>query len=483
MAEHILFLTGKLAEQRLNRVLRDMAPAFTWEVRNIGISVAALMTASLIRKRVTNAAGVDRILVPGLCRGDLEPLAAELGVPVERGPEDLRNLPAYFGGSVRPPDLSRYSVNIFAEIVEAPSMAIDAILERARRYRRDGADVIDIGCLPETPFPHLEEAIRALRDEGFSVSIDSLETGDLQRGARAGADYLLSLRESTLWIARETAAVPVLIPESHGDLESLFRAMETLGAEGRPFIADSVLDPVHFGFAESLLRYSRLRERFPDVEIMMGIGNITELTEADTTGINAVLFGLISELAINHVLTTEVSPHARTAVREADRARRMMHYAREMNSLPKGIDDSLLTTHARKPFADSLDEIRELAARIRDPNYRIMLSPEGMQVFNRDGLGSGRDPYSLFPELAELEGDPAHAFYMGVELARAQIAWQLGKRYVQDEELDWGAAVPPERLSESERRTRAARAVKEGDFKEAGSTLKARRKTARKKKK
>jgi hypothetical protein len=32
---------------------------------------------------------------------------------------------------------------------------------------------------------------------------------------------------------------------------------------------------------------------------------------------------------------------------------------------------------------------------------------------------------------------------MGVELARAQIAWQLGKRYAQDEELRWGAAVPP----------------------------------------
>jgi hypothetical protein len=32
-----------------------------------------------------------------------------------------------------------------------------------------------------------------------------------------------------------------------------------------------------------------------------------------------------------------------------------------------------------------------------------------------------------------------------VELARAQIAWQLKKRYNQDEELQWGCnTVPPD---------------------------------------
>ena len=31
-------------------------------------------------------------------------------------------------------------------------------------------------------------------------------------------------------------------------------------------------------------------------------------------------------------------------------------------------------------------------------------------------------------------------FYLGVELARAQIAFQLGKNYDQDNELEWGVA-------------------------------------------
>jgi hypothetical protein len=41
----------------------------------------------------------------------------------------------------------------------------------------------------------------------------------------------------------------------------------------------------------------------------------------------------------------------------------------------------------------------------------------------------------------KVENDAPHAFYLGVELARAQIAWQLGKRYAQDSELGWGCAV------------------------------------------
>ena len=42
-----------------------------------------------------------------------------------------------------------------------------------------------------------------------------------------------------------------------------------------------------------------------------------------------------------------------------------------------------------------------------------------------------------------LENDSSHAFYMGVELARAEVAWRLGKRYSQDKGLSWGVAEEP----------------------------------------
>src|SRR5690606_19637734 len=163
-------------------------------------------------------------------------------------------------------------------------------------------------------------------------------------------------------------------------------------------------------------------------------------TEADTTGINAILFGIMSELGIRHVLTTEVSPHARTAVREADLARRVMYAARSENSLPKGLHPGLAALHERRPFPYSGEEIRELAAEIRDPSYRVQVSEEGIHVFNRDGLEVGTDPFDLFPRLSAIQHDAPHAFYMGVELERARIALELGKRYVQDELLRWGVA-------------------------------------------
>ena len=168
---------------------------------------------------------------------------------------------------------------------------------------------------------------------------------DLLEGGRAGADYLLSLHEDTLWIADEVAATPVLIPTTPGDLDSLQRAWERLQARGRRALVDPILDPIHFGFTDSIVRYHELRRRLPDAEMMMGVGNLTELTEADTCGINALLFGMISELRASAVLTTEVSPHCRSAVREADLARRIMFRAREEGALPKQLHNGLSCLH------------------------------------------------------------------------------------------------------------------------------------------
>jgi len=460
MPEHILFLTGKLAEKQLRQILADMAPEFGYTVHQLGLSVAALMTADMIRRRLKDFFGADRVLVPGRCRGDLEQLSADLGIRIERGPEELRDLPEFFGKKSKKPALDRYDLRIFAEITEAPRMAVDAILRQARDYRRDGADVIDLGCLPATPFDHMEQAIAALKAEGFKVSVDSLENGDLLRGGKAGADFLLSLHEDTLWIADAVASTPVLIPAKHGDLDSLDRAIAGMRAKGREFIVDPILDPIHFGFADSLARYHETRRRYPGVEIMMGVGNLTELTHADTVGINAMLLGLCSELEIRAILATQVSKHARKAVREADLARRIMYAAKAMDSLPKHIDDGLLALHGRKPFPYTRAELEELWKAIHDPSYRIQISEEGLHIFNRDGFHSATDPFELYPKLG-VEQDGGHAFYLGVELGRAQIAWQLGKRYSQDEALDWGCAY--------EAATSAT--VDPHAYKPAGSTL------------
>ena len=426
-------------------------------VRQLGVSVAALMTTQIIEKRLTETGHAQKVIIPGRCRGDIEVLSKVLKLPVERGPEELKDLPAYFGQVDRKADLNKYDVQIFAEIVDAPTMSVADIIKHAQKYKEDGANVIDLGCLPSTPFPHLTESVQALKAEGFMVSVDSLTPEDLVTGGKAGADFLLSLSEKNLWVLDEVDSIPILIGDPPSDARSLYRAIDTLSKQGRNFIADSILDPIHFGFTESIVRYRNLRKRYPDIEVIMGIGNLTELTHADSAGTNALLLGIISELEIRHVLATEVSEHCRYAVREADLARRIMYASRIDSIPPKGYDNGLMALHERKPFPYTIEEVKEIAAEIKDPNFRIQVSEEGIHTYNRDGMHTTTDPYEIYPKL-NVEDDGGHAFYLGVEHARAQIAWKLGKRYEQDEELDWGVATK-------------STADNLSQFKEAGTTM------------
>jgi dihydropteroate synthase-like protein len=459
MAERILFLTGHLAHTRLEKVLRESNLGFEWKIEDIGVKVAALMTEAIIARRLPRPVIADRVILPGRCRADLARLSAEFGVPFERGPDELKDLPAYFGKRGRGLDLTRYDMRIFAEIVDASDMSVDAIVARATAMRAAGADVIDIGCLPDKPFPHLEDAVRALKTVGLKVSVDSANPDELRRGAKAGADFLLSLTEHTLDIATDTGVSPVLIPETHGDMPSLLRAAEMAERRGIKAILDPVIDPVHFGFMASLSRYAELRARLPDAEILMGTGNLTELTDADSSGVTAMLLGICSELRIRNLLVVQVSPHTRRTIEEHDAARRIMFAAREDGSLPQDYGNALLQVHDKKPFPNSPREIAEIGAQVADSNFRIETAEDGIHIYNRSGHDVGRDALALFDKL-RVERDGAHAFYLGAELMKAEIAWRLGKRYSQDEPLDWGCAAD----LPSEDRTR---------LKAAGHTLRA----------
>jgi len=462
MAERILFLTGHLAEKRLRNLLAGMGEAgFDWDVANIGVKVAALMTEPIILRRLGRPLSADRVILPGRAGVDPELLAREFGVAFQRGPDELIDLPEFLGRAGRAPDLSRCDIRIFAEIVDAPRLGPDALLARARELRGEGADVIDLGCKPGLEFRGLEDAIRRLKAEGMRVSVDSGDAAELRRGAEAGADFLLSLTEATLDVAAGTPAVPVLIPATHADLESLVRAASLAHERGIPCLLDPILDPIHFGFTASLLRYAALRERLPDAEILMGTGNLTELTDADSSGVTAVLIGVCSELAIRNVLVVQVSPHTRRTVAEHDVARRMMYAARADAELPRGYGSGLLQVHDRAPFTQSPAEIAAEAAELRDANFRIATAADGVHVYSNRLHTTGCEALGFFPAL-DVAHDGAHAFYLGTELMKAEIALALGKRYAQDAPLDWGCAAP-----------RTARDL--ARLAEAGHTLRAKR--------
>jgi dihydropteroate synthase-like protein len=444
MTDHLVFLTGKLAKISLEKVLSDISSKnkFTYDVIDIGVNVAALATIKIIIKKIKldDISKATKIIIPGRCRGNIEELEKFSNKKCLRGPEELKDIPGFLGMQGKDLDLSKYDTKIIGEITEAPNMSIGEILDQAFLYKKDGADIIDIGCLPSTKFDHLSETIQELKNQDFIVSVDSLDTDNLITGANAGADFLLSLQEKSIWVMDEVDSIPVIIPDYPQEEKNFYKLINKLLKDNKQFIVDSILEPINFGFTDSIVRYQNLRKNFPSVEVMMGIGNLTELTHADTAGMNALLFGITSELNINYALCTQVSEHCNKAIIEGNFARRIMYSTKKYSMPPKDISNKLLNLHERKPFPYKTNELKEMWKNVKDKNYRIYVNDDGIHVFNNSNFYTEKDAAEFYQYL-DIKNDDGHAYYLGMELARAEIAYQLGKRYDQDELLKWGCSV------------------------------------------
>jgi hypothetical protein len=119
-----------------------------------------------------------------------------------------------------------------------------------------------------------------------------------------------------------------------------------------------------------------------------------------------------------------------------------MHFAVTKHTVPKGIDDRLVTVKDPVVLSYSETELRALQAKITDPNYRIYADGETITVFNSECFVRGTDIQAIFAQLDV--DDPAHAFYLGKELAKASLAVTLGKTYRQEGALAWGYLTPPD---------------------------------------
>src|SRR3954452_2214605 len=461
MADRYLFVTGKLAEPALRGTLERAELPFDYDVAVMKITVAALMSTEWIARRLEVPPGVTKIMIPGSCQGDIAEIAEHFDVPAEKGPADLKRLPAFFGQADARSRYGARDVRVFAEINNVPKLDRETILAAAGYYRDAGADVIDLGLSLDRDWrdegPGVIAELKAL---GHTLSIDTLDPDQILMADAAGVDYVLSLTGSNRDIAARLRATPVVIPDTPEDLDSLDATIAHLRELGKPFLVDPIIEPIGFGFAPSLGRYLEVRRRHPDVEMFMGIGNLTELTEADSTGVTALLLGFCQELGIRNVLTTEVIHWARGAVQEAVIAAELMHFAITRGTTPKHVDGRLLTIKDEdfRPYAE--DELRALHEEVRDPNYRIFADADWIYVFNADRFVKGTDFNEIFDQLGVEEA--THAFYLGKELMKATIARALRKNYRQESPLDWGYMTFAEpkrervRLTAQETRTAAA---------------------------
>jgi hypothetical protein len=182
---------------------------------------------------------------------------------------------------------------------------------------------------------------------------------------------VLSVNGTNREAARSWGCEVVALPDVPATLEGLDETAACLQEGGVPFRIDPVLEPIGFGFAASLGRYVEVRRQYPAAEMLMGVGNLTELTDVDSAGVNVTLLGFCQEVGVRSVLTTEVINWCRSAVRELALARRLVYFACREKVLPKHREPDLVLLRDPKLREHGEATLRELAERVRDRNFRL----------------------------------------------------------------------------------------------------------------
>ncbi|ASJ11082.1 dihydropteroate synthase [Thermococcus sp. P6] len=499
----ILLVTGRLAEP-LVRKYGEGCDVFVAPVSVAAFLTPELILRHLKRAGVRGE-DYDLILIPGLVRGSSRVIEEGLGIPTFKGPRNAMDIPATLRALKKGFKLSRevpaddlfsmdslkrvedirnrtrnrryieealkkpwnllignlpagrdFPVRILAEVVDAPKLGPERTVERAIYYLREGADVIDIGMVAgETNLDFVElipEIRESLRERGFEVplSFDSLNTSEIA-AALDHADLFLSVdggNVEELVTDRPVVLIPTNQKEGYFPskpterVEFLERLKEmALDLGYRRIIPDLILEHVPH-LARSVVAFHTYRERNPGDVLLAGVGNVVELYDADSVGMNALLAGIGRELSINLLLTTEVSAKARGSVRELRRAIDM-----NLFEMPKDLGFDLLilkekrTAHWRFEKAGEVVEAREKPVELENLYFRIWL--EGGRIWVNAYRGTravltvvGDDPNGIIDTILErFPLSPRHAFYLGRELERAHTALKLGRSYVQESPL------------------------------------------------
>jgi hypothetical protein len=119
-----------------------------------------------------------------------------------------------------------------------------------------------------------------------------------------------------------------------------------------------------------------------------------------------------------------------------------MYHAVTRRTLPKHVEPRLVSLRDPKVPRFGRDALAAMAARIKDPNWRLFAEDGRIIAMNGSHLLDDGDPFELFDRMGV--DDPSHAFYLGYEMMKARTALTLHKWYRQDQALDWGFLTEPE---------------------------------------
>lgn len=467
-----------------------------------------------IQKNEIDTSYYDILLAPGLIRKDLTPVGDKLQIPVFKGSTDAADLdivldllhkiklsPKKAADKLIEEELKRRAIEfienfdkdikkrdkllkkpdnilvgnipvgedfpqrVLAEIANAPLLSPSELLKRARYYVNCGADMVDLGMIAGENQAHkIPSMVNILKENlDIPVSIDTLQPIEIEAAVNAGVDMVLSLDhgnyEELLPLLEEEKIPSVILPTNYRKnwvpetWEDRVNYTEDLRRKCKniEIIADLILDPVNSkSIVDSIIAARAYKERNRD-PLFWGVGNVTELIDTDSVGVNALLSGIGMELGASILFTPEESGKTKGSVKELSISSQIMFLAKNRGSVPKDLGINLLVFKDKRRTSDIIEKL-EVPVFTAQADTSFKPDPEGsFRIIIHNGLIKaihyinmepvqavvGRTAKEVYDEILrrKLVSRMEHAAYLGSELQKAEIAVQLGKNYIQDLDL------------------------------------------------
>lgn len=360
---------------------------------------------------------------------------------------------------------------VVAEICDAPLLSNEELKNKAKYFVDSGAKIIDIGMMPEAKPEEVKRIVGSIREiTDIPLSIDTLNIDEIMEGIKYGVGMVMSIDATNFKIVENFDIPIVVIPRDEKGIkkgDEKVKFLENLINEIKKrngcmnIIADLILEPPNFGLSNSIGAYIKFRERFKNMAMLMGIGNVTELMDVDSHGINALLTSIAYELGIDLLFTPEYSTKTKGSVREINKAINMMYLSGNRGQPPKDVGIDLLIL--KDKFKENLNfELKGDVFDTKNFKFKRKIDKINFRIFVRDKIyimvHKNRNPAEN--PIICMKGDKAeeiyqaildyiikqgtrqgieisreHCAYLGKELSKAEIALKIGKKYIQDDEL------------------------------------------------
>jgi dihydropteroate synthase-like protein len=436
--------------------------------------IASFLTPEQLKK-IVEGGKYDMVIVSGMSTASFEMVEEEAGIPVYRGPRhaaDLRMIltligsiplsrtvpaddllvemrkeeatrklgeleekaaPVYVIRSLKIGGNSR--IKVLAEIMDAHKEP--DILFKVEEFFRRGADIVDLGFGFDATPGDVQKVFHELEGVPGPLAADTHDPA-LINAALGRADLILSLTEKNIPMVGSSIAdhgtVAVVVPGERSLPENI-RLAEEAGISC--IIADPLLQPAGSGLVPSLSGFEETG--YP---LFFGAGNVVELIDADSIGVNALLAALASEVHAAVIFSSEHSDKTRGSIREMRQATEMMVLAGG-RPYPKDLGIDLLVIKEKRRRREPPLEYSRLTNSepllkdiTYDPcgNFRIGIEGEYITAVINGKAYRGTSWTDIFHTILQCKDVSLldHAAYLGAELFKAQLAIRFGRSFEQD---------------------------------------------------